>query len=359
LVNHFTTPKAAPLGTVMVMTKPAASLPTHDFKGFDDFIEVFRAGSHTDSKGRAQAFTTADLDQMVANVVLGKAPAVLGHPKDNDPAYGWASFKREGDVLLAKFDDVNPQFEKSVRDGAYRNRSVSVIRDPAHGWRVRHVGWLGAVPPAIDGLKPVSFGASEIDALEFSCEHDKGAVMALTQEDIDRAVAKARQEEIDKAAAAVAKAKADAEAQFSAQGKEVAELRAERVQERVATQINGWKAAGKVLPAEEAGLAEFMTGLEALTTEFSFSKGDGKVSKTPAQFFAEFMAARPAVVKLGGSQGNAGHDSDPGSTEVVSFNAPQGAEVNPERLALHGKALAYQASKPGTSYLDAVRAVAR
>ena len=55
------------------------------------WINVFRAGTHTDSTGRVVTFTQADLDQIVANHDLGAAPAVIGHPKHNDPAYVWVN----------------------------------------------------------------------------------------------------------------------------------------------------------------------------------------------------------------------------------------------------------------------------
>ncbi len=112
------------------------------------WIEVFRAGKHVDSKGRAAEFSQADLDQMIANHALGAAPAVIGHPKHNDPAYARVQeYRRDGDRLFAKFGDVHPAFDAGVQSGAYFNRSLSVYQDKQHGWRVRHVGWLGAVPP--------------------------------------------------------------------------------------------------------------------------------------------------------------------------------------------------------------------
>lgn len=138
------------------------------FNGLDDWIEIFRSGTHTDSKGRQASFTNADLDQIIANHALGAAPAVLGHPKHDDPAYAWtAELKREGDSLFTKFTDINADFEAGIKSGAYRNRSVSVFKDGNAGWRLQHVGWLGAQRPAISGLKPVEFSGSD-DAMEFS-----------------------------------------------------------------------------------------------------------------------------------------------------------------------------------------------
>ena len=153
-----------------------AAAAAHAFRGLDDWVEVFYAGDHTDSKGQSLSFTTADLDQMVANVALGKPPAVLGHPKHDDPAYGWADLRRDGDSLYAKFSDLNPAFVAGVDSGAYRNRSIFVLKDKNHGWRVRHIGWLGAAPPALDGLQQLAYGAQPDDqageAHEFSASDD-------------------------------------------------------------------------------------------------------------------------------------------------------------------------------------------
>lgn len=331
------------------------------FKGLADWIEVFRAGTHTDSKGRTCTFTEGDLDQMVSNLALGAAPAVLGHPKHNDPAYGWVNAdgaKREGASLYVKFSDINPDFEAGVASGAYRNRSVSVVKDADAGFRLQHVGWLGAAPPAISGLTPLDYSA-ELDSYQFEADDfdiglalsdtadmlrglrdqliaDKGldaadaalpswriqsladasarvirdaqtdpeddlaipqpfskptgGVMSFTQEQLDAATAKAAKE-------AENKTRAD----FVAQGEELVRLRSERQFEHIGAKITGWKAQGLVTPAEEAGLAEFMGSLENGTGgEFTFSASDkSEVKKTPAQFFAEFMAGRKPLVKLG------------------------------------------------------------
>lgn len=114
--------------------------------------------------------------------------------------------------------------------------------------------------------------------------------MSFTQEQLDAAAAKARKEAEDKAAT-----------DFAASQAELTKLRGERQAERIGAQITGWKAQGLVTPAEEAGLAEFMGSLESgAGGEFSFSASDkSEVKKTPAQFFADFMAARKPLVKLG------------------------------------------------------------
>ncbi|HFO0136935.1 TPA: peptidase, partial [Pseudomonas aeruginosa] len=54
-------------------------------------IPFFRAGRHLDSRGRQVEFSEADLDAAIAGYdpALHRAPLVIGHPKDNGPAYGW------------------------------------------------------------------------------------------------------------------------------------------------------------------------------------------------------------------------------------------------------------------------------
>lgn len=133
-----------------------------DFAGFDDWVEIFAGGEQTDSAGNTRTWSEQDLDSIIAHHdPQAPAPAVVGHPRTDAPAYGWVSaLKREGLKLLAKFGQVEEQFAEMVRAGRFRNRSVAL--DPADdgGWRLRHVGWLGAVPPAVAGLKPVSFSGA-------------------------------------------------------------------------------------------------------------------------------------------------------------------------------------------------------
>ncbi|MFA9219438.1 MAG: hypothetical protein ACEQSK_20355 [Sphingomonadaceae bacterium] len=143
---------------------------THNFKGFQDWIEVFRAGEHKDSKGRKCLFSTDDLDQIVTNAKTTEpAPATLGH-RSVGQAENVAltiGLKREGDTLLAKFGSILPAFESAVASGAYRYRSVGLVKDASKGWVLDHVAWLGAVPPAITGLKPVDFSGG-VDSYWFS-----------------------------------------------------------------------------------------------------------------------------------------------------------------------------------------------
>lgn len=139
--------------------------------GFSQWIEVFRAGTQTDSKGRKRTFSQDDLDSIVANhQAEDPAPIVIGHPKENAPAYGWtAGLRRIGDTLLAQFTDVVPEFAEACKKRLYRKRSVSIEPTDDGGWRLNHVGFLGAAAPAVKGLKDITFNAAE-DAYEFEAD---------------------------------------------------------------------------------------------------------------------------------------------------------------------------------------------
>jgi hypothetical protein len=136
---------------------------------FMEWCEVFTAGNHTDSEGHTRVWSESDLDIMVNSYDQGKheAPIVIGHPKDNAPAYGWVeTLKREGSKLLAKFKQVVPAFAEAVNQGLFKKRSISVYPDGS----LRHVGFLGAMPPAIKGLADFQFKDADKKTSEYSFE---------------------------------------------------------------------------------------------------------------------------------------------------------------------------------------------
>lgn len=98
----------------------------------EQWIPVFKTGTHTDSSGNEKTWTDADLDKIAASYHPAghEAPVVIGHPKDNGPAWGWVEgLKREGDILYAKFKDLVPEFVDMVRKGLFKKRSISLYPD--------------------------------------------------------------------------------------------------------------------------------------------------------------------------------------------------------------------------------------
>ena len=129
------------------------------------WIEVFKTGTHTDSRGNTKKWTEKDVDKIVSSYAARKneAPAVIGHPKSNSPAYGWVKeLKRDDDKLLAKVEPTVKEFVDWVRKKLYKHVSISLRPDLS----LRHVGFLGAAAPAVKGLKVPEFAEEEFTEIE-------------------------------------------------------------------------------------------------------------------------------------------------------------------------------------------------
>ena len=125
------------------------------------WVEVFKAGEQVDSEGNKRLWTNEDLKTIAAQYNAQhehEAPVVIGHPLDNSPAFGWVEeLKTDGKTLFAKFKQVVPEFIDAVRRGLYKKRSISLYPD----LNLRHVGFLGAVPPAVKGLAEIAFNSED------------------------------------------------------------------------------------------------------------------------------------------------------------------------------------------------------
>ena len=69
-----------------------------------------------------------------------------------------------GKLLLAKFGQVEPTFGAMVQTGRFKKRSAAFYPDGT----LRHVAFLGAVPPAVKGLPDVAFAEGDAASFEFS-----------------------------------------------------------------------------------------------------------------------------------------------------------------------------------------------
>lgn len=140
-------------------------------------IEIFKAGKRKDANGIEVDITPADLQQVVNayDVDTFEAPAVIGHPEHNHPAYAWVKGLRlDNDVLKAEFHQVDPAFSEIVKNGRFKKVSASFYlpdseSNPKKGFLyLRHVGFLGAIPPAVKGLKNPIFAENEAGVVDFS-----------------------------------------------------------------------------------------------------------------------------------------------------------------------------------------------
>ncbi len=388
------------------MKKKQLALAVHsvlDFKGFDDYVELFKAGEQTDSLGNTQNFTTADLDDMVNN--HESFPIVIGHPKVDAPAYGWsAELKRDGDSLFGKFENVESQFSDMVENKRFPNRSVRINKTDG-GFKVAHVGFLGAIPPAIPGLKQLEFSADD-EGMEFEFSGWSETVTARIMrgvrefiiekfgvEDADKYIpdweletiteeaARERAEEnkndslynkrqpYDGGAAvpqvftkseldkAVSDALANQEKDFSSSEKDLKTQLSEERKTRLANEysrfVDGLLDEGKLTPAFAAGMADFMLQLSD-STKFEFSQGEGDdkaQTKTNAvDWFKEFVSGLGKTVKLGSTE------NDDIDTPTHNFNTPAGTVVDADRLDLDRQARDY-AEKHNVDYVEALVAV--
>ena len=151
------------------------------------FFAIFRSGRHTDMHGRRVEFSDTDIEFSAAvyNPARFPAPVFIGHPdgdQDKEPAYGRVASAVAKAGRLYALADVTPSFADLVRAGRYKSRSASFFMpqatlNPCPGcWYLRHVAFLGAMPPAVSGLGPPNFSASpKVDgcfaaAIDDDCE---------------------------------------------------------------------------------------------------------------------------------------------------------------------------------------------
>ena len=151
-------------------------------------IDLFRAGSHVAMSGATIPFSEADVTAIAAayDPSVHEAPLVVGHPKHDAPAYGWVeSLSAEGGRLSATPHQVNPEFAEQVDAGAYKKVSASFYAPDAAGnptpgqYHLRHIGFLGAQPPAVKGLQPIEFAddaGDQVVTIEFGEEERSRAL---------------------------------------------------------------------------------------------------------------------------------------------------------------------------------------
>lgn len=358
-------------------------------------IHIFRAGSHTAMQGQTISFGEADLAASAAAYDPAKheAPIVVGHPTADAPAFGWVqSLAAEGGDLNAMPRQVDPAFAEAVAAGRYKKVSASFYQpdsphNPVPGvYYLRHVGFLGAQPPAVKGLAPVQFADDGGDCVSFEfAEEDVPGILRrmaglfrgmrdyfVDKEGLEKADAIIPpwtmdwlQEDAAVAAAKTADIPAFQEsdmdkdkkpttlppAQYgTAEDPRVAELErqvanfAEKAR-RADSQAVVDKALvdGRLTPGQAVGLVDFMASLDT-DTAVSFGEGDSATKATPSAFMTAFLARLPQQVSFG--------EISKSDHETIEGLTPQ---------AVAQKALSYQEAMRGhgitVTTTDAVTAV--
>lgn len=318
-------------------------------------IEIFRTGRHTAMSGQELAFADADIVDMAASYdpAVYEAPLVVGHPKTDEPAYGWVgALEAKDGKLLASPRQVDPAFAELVRAGRFKKVSAS-FWPPQHkgnpkpgSYYLRHVGFLGAAAPAVKGLKPVQFAAGEEDlvTVEFAmperwflstiarivrgwreflietkgqeaadkvipgwevddlaraagaADAEAGTQPAFSEEDPDDV--KTREQELAEREAALAAREAEVKAReeaAAAKAAEFAEAERRRRQAEDEASIETLVQAGKVLPAEKPALLAFMAALDP-DGIVEFAEAGAQVKKPSREVLLGFLDKLPKRV---------------------------------------------------------------
>ena len=307
-----------------------------DFGEIIKAVEILATGTHTANNGKKVEVTPDYLRKMAGgyDIAYSEAPVVIGHPELNGPAYGWVKtlyLNPTSSRLLADID-VAPEFAELVRKGFFKKRSSSIYPDlNGKGPYLRHLGFLGAAPPAIKGLADLNLAdGKDCYVFEFSQKEAK----AMSWKDLFKTrmseavdaipegagtlpgaapqivlpatvpVVQFSEEDVKKREEAAAKkAKEEAALEFSEKLKtqEAQRLEAEHKAE-VKRKIDSLVSEGKVIPAwVKGGLVEFAQSLPHLDqasggSVIQFSEGK---KGSPYEWLMSFLEELPKAIDFG------------------------------------------------------------
>ena len=345
-------------------------------------INIFRPGKHTSAGGVTLDFTEDHLKQAVAayDPELHEAPIVVGHPQDNHPAYGLIGkmeYTEESGVDAIP-EQVDPAFSELVTSGRFKKVSASWYTpdSPANpkpgSYYLRHVGFLGAQPPAIKGLKAVAFNEAEEGVVEFSDAWDTQNTAGIfrrlrefiidkfSKEEADNIIpdyaitdlensARRQFEDPEASDAEVAYNEAPPQPDeenpmeleqlkaenatlktqleeltskvesFSEREQAIAQREAEIKHSKLVEFVEGAIKAGKVAPAEKDNLIAFMESLDDSKT-VDFSEGDNKQQINALEAFQKLISGQPPKVEFG-ERTAADHQEQDLTPEVLSDRA--------------------------------------
>ena len=354
--------------------------------------------------GQTLDFTAADLAATVAayDPALSEAPIVVGHPRHDAPAYGWVRGLRLNTASGIEADphQVDSAFAEMVAAGRFKHVSASFYapdapNNPVPGvYYLRHVGFLGAQPPAVKGLRTPEFADGEAGVVEFaewddvnnaslwrglrdwllakfgSADADKAVPGYLVQSVEQGAQDELRQspaqvatsippapafaeeptmtpEQIAALQAENARLKADAEALRRSQ----AELRRAAIHAENVAFAEKLGGEGRLAVAHQPVIVAALDALGSGEQPIEF--GEGEARQPLAAAVRDVLAKLPQSVEFAEVATGGRAVGTPGA---VDFAAPVGTVVDQGSLALHAKVVAYQA-RHRASYEAALDAV--
>lgn len=305
-------------------------------------IHALKAGTFQGINGPA-TITPTDLAQIASsyNPELHEAPAVIGHPATDDPAWGWvraAVLKKDGLWLDV---DATQELSELVEGKRYKKVSVSLYppdhpANPTPGvFSLKHLGFLGAQVPAVKGLKPIGLSEDRtLITIEFS---EKESEM----DEEEKAALAAREAAVKQAEADLAEQKKAVELAE----KQVAQREKELNQAKWNAKVDEVIQTGKLLPKDKKLMLAFCETLSTQTIDL----GEGEKPQLD-QFFG-FLDNLPVQVDLSEI---ASPDKKPEAQPIVNFSAPTGYEVDAAGANELKEAHAWMAKNPGKTMIDYV-----
>jgi hypothetical protein len=368
-------------------------------------IQIFKPGTHTAMSGVELAFSESDLQASAAAYDPAKheAPLVVGHPRHDGPAYGWVKSLAYADGLEAEPHQVDDQFAEMLRFGRYKKISASFYtpdspQNPVPGvYYLRHVGFLGAQPPAVKGLRAPEFADNEQGVVEFGDYDDMvnagmwrrmrdWIIGRFGLDEADKVIPDynvatledaARQEDNDDESAAApgfaepSNATAGASpADFTEKGDvmsaedkarlDALEAENKRLKDEAAARdraarhsahtdfAEGLVKEGRLVPAQRDVAVAMLDFVANQETVVEFGEGDGRKPLLDAvKGLLSANAKQVEFSEIGGDKSGA---------NTVEFSAAPGYSVDTANLEIHQKAVAYQEAHK-VDYVTAVKAV--
>ena len=317
-------------------------------------IKMLKPGTFKSMNGQKYSFTAEDLKASAAaySPAIYAAGLVKGHPTHDAPRFGELASCEFDEFFYGVPSNVNPAFREEVNSGQYPYVSLSLYGknhpdNPVPGvFYPRHLGFLGAMPPAVKDLGKVELGESgEIINLcariEFGDYNDRLVYRILrgfktllsdsvgrektesavpewdmemllenavtpTEPTTDTAVSSfaETEKETDMDAAALAAQKADLEKREEALKQKETALAGETAQRKraeIASFVEQQVKEGRVLAVEKAREIATISFLEGVAESdmIELGEGDAKKSVSLGQAYRQSITQRHQVIEFG------------------------------------------------------------
>lgn len=361
-------------------------------------LHIFKPGTHVTMSGASITFGESDLAATVRayDPTLHEAPLVIGHPKHDAPAAGWVkSISAAAEGLIAVPHEVDVAFAELVAKKSFKKISASfyhpdAANNPVPGvYYLRHVGFLGAQPPSVKGLRPIELAEDEEGVIEFGDFGDsitagvfrrlrewligqfgqEAADQVVPGWDVDNLAAEALRDDVRPSFTEPTQSRKITIEEHTVSPAEQAALEAEN--KRLKTQLEQHQTdqrqaaadqrhtknlafaeelvgAGKLLPKHTAALIAALDFAEAGDEPLEF--GEGKERKPVIEGLKAIFDDLPAQIDFAEQ---ASKDRQGASNISVDLEFAE-KNTDPDRLSLHNRASALAADK-NIPYESAVR----